>query len=262
VAQDAALRTVPAGGDHPARSDLLKLSLSIRDAIPIADAAGRATRLAALLAASPSVTPSTSNPIFFYQEDLPSAHRVIWTVDGDNFISTSGHYVWEDATERGAATGMANGDFGFQTDTKATYARISGAWVLWDLDWTAYTPTLTNVTLGAGTFSNTRYRVVNGVVQAHGKFTLGSGSAIGAGAGITHPAGLTTTGVGGLGFFPLGAIVSVIAGTARLGLVVPASGAAGSFYSASTTLTSFNAAAPAAWGTNDSIMWNYSFPLV
>ncbi|MCB2412461.1 hypothetical protein LGT39_06305 [Demequina sp. TTPB684] len=173
---DLAGHNVPASTDAPARSAFDKLSLTIRDPLPVADAAARTTLLASLAAASTPVVPSTSSPIFFYQEDLPAAHRVIWTVDGDNFISTSGHYVWADDAERGAATGMVAGDLGFQVDTKITWRHNGTAWKGWESDWIAYTATLTGFAVGTGgsALAETKYRFEQGRVRVDFKFIFGT----------------------------------------------------------------------------------------
>lgn len=128
MATDARGHTVPAATDHPARAAFLNLALSIRDAIPVTNATTRASTLAALAALTPSITPSSSNPIYFEQADLPAAYRNLYTVDGSNFISLSGAFVWTNAAARGAATTMAVGDKGYQADTQVTYA-YNGSWL-------------------------------------------------------------------------------------------------------------------------------------
>jgi hypothetical protein len=192
MATDAAKHTVPAGSDHPSRADLLKLWLSIRDAIPIANTAGRATQLASLAAATPAVAPSASTPVLFYQQDLPAGYRYIYTVDGSNFISLSGAFVWADATARGLATTMAAGDKGYQVDTKVTYRYDGTAWKGWDSDWLTFTSTFTNLTFATGvTTWALRYRFEQGTVHVTSvpgtPPTLGTGFVVGTGPVLTHP---------------------------------------------------------------------------
>lgn len=129
MATDAAGHTTPGASDAPKRAAFLDLSLSIRDPIPVADASARSAALSALAGSTPAVTPSSSRPVFFHQADLPKPYRTIWTQDGTNFISTSGHYVWDDATARAAATGAAAGDLGVQLDTKVIYRYDGSAWI-------------------------------------------------------------------------------------------------------------------------------------
>ncbi|WP_291378857.1 hypothetical protein [Demequina sp.] len=170
---------VPASTDAPARSAFNKLSLTIRDPLPVADAAARTTLLASLAAATPAVVPSASSPIFFYQADLPAAHRVIWTVDGDNFISTSGHYVWADDADRTAATGMTSGDLGFQVDTDVEYLYSGTTWLRYTTGW------LSDFTNGSGwtpatsgQWQSLKYRVTKGLVTVNGVSTKSSWAAL------------------------------------------------------------------------------------
>ncbi len=60
------------------------------------------------------------------------------------------------------------------------YENLTGAWSTW-------TPTLTNITLGAGTVT-ARYRRVGQTVDFHFKFVLGAGSAVGTSPEFTPPA--------------------------------------------------------------------------
>ncbi len=163
---DATGHYVPASTDAPARSAFDKLSLSLRDPFPVADTAARTALLATLAAASPAVVPSASSPIFFYQEDLPAGYRTVYTVDGSNFISLSGAFVWADAAARTAATTMANGDKGYQVDTGASYTYASSAWSIDDTGW--ITPTL-NAGWTAASGETPKYRRVNGDVSFQGR---------------------------------------------------------------------------------------------
>lgn len=60
------------------------------------------------------------------------------------------NYVWADAAARAAETGMIAGEKGYQTDTKIVYRYDGSAWKAWESDWTTYTPTMTNYTVGTG----------------------------------------------------------------------------------------------------------------
>jgi hypothetical protein len=191
MATDARGKTVPASTDHPARSAFLNLALSIRDPIVVSDATTRGTALSTLAALSPAITPSASNPIFFYQQDLPKGYRTIYTVDGTNFFTLAGMYIWADATARGAATGPSTGDLGLQVDTLVTYRHNGSAWKEWASDWSAtYAPTLTNFTIGTGgSVANVaQYRYSNGRVQMRGYAKLGtSGASVSGGIIIALP---------------------------------------------------------------------------
>lgn len=163
---DATGHYVPASTDAPARSAFDKLSRSLRDPFPVADTAARTALLVALAAASPAVAPSTSSPIFFHQANLPAGYRTIYTVDGSNFISLSGAFVWADSAALTAATTMAEGDRGYRADTGATYTYKSPVWLIDDTGW--ITPTL-NAGWSVGGGETPQYRRLDGEVSFRGR---------------------------------------------------------------------------------------------
>lgn len=59
--------------------------------------------------------------------------------------------------------------------------------------WTAWTPTLTNLTLGTGATSTHRYSVINKVVLFRSKIVLGTGGAIGGVFSMTLPVNAAAT---------------------------------------------------------------------
>lgn len=177
---------VPANiGEAPSQAAFSRLSRSILDPIPVANAAARTAALSSLASASPSITPSTTHPIYFHQADLPKAHRTIVTVDGTNFISTAGLYVWANSTERTAATGMVSGDRGVQLDTGVIYRYSGSAWTAWESNWATFNPSLANLTVGSGGGAKAEflYRFTDGRVHVKFEILLGTtGSSVG-----THP---------------------------------------------------------------------------
>lgn len=88
MATDVRGHTVPAAGDHPSRAALLALALSTRDPIMVASTAARATKVTEL--ASAGITPSTSNPIFFFRADAGSGRELEYTTNGTTFITVPG----------------------------------------------------------------------------------------------------------------------------------------------------------------------------
>lgn len=257
-----------ATGESPARAAFLRLSRSILDPIPVANASGRTAALAALAGSSPAIAPSSSNPVFFYQHDLPKAYRLLFTVDGTNFFSADGTYVWANATARGAATGAAAGDKGYQVDTGITFRYNGSAWKEWESDWTSYVPTLTNFTIGTGgVASNTaQWRYFGGRVQVRGVAKLGtSGASVSGTINITLPVNRTAlnhnwqgfkgnatfyddnTGVNYIGF--------VVANTNSVtGVTLLASGA-----SPVGIRTPASATAPFTWAAADAITYDFEY---
>jgi len=103
-------------------------------------------------------------------------------------------YVWANSTARLAQTGMTVGEYGYQTDTQVTYrATSSTATVPWSSPWITYTPTLTNITLGAGSVTRYRYRYEQGMVRDEYFIQLGtSGMAMGSTPTKTLPVTAST----------------------------------------------------------------------
>lgn len=92
---DTRKHVIPDRTAQPLRSDFDGLSRSIRDPIPVASATERSQVLAALT--TQGVSPSASNPVFFWRYDLPAPDRLQVTEDGTNFrtfLSGIAHGAW------------------------------------------------------------------------------------------------------------------------------------------------------------------------
>lgn len=88
MATDACGHTVPASTDHPSRADLLNLSLSIGDAIPVANATARATLITTL--AGLGITASTASPIRVWRADAAVGAQEEITTDGTTWMEWRG----------------------------------------------------------------------------------------------------------------------------------------------------------------------------
>lgn len=173
MATDAAKHTVPAGTDHPARSDFLKLSLSIRDPIPVASVAARTAVLAALAASTPAVTPSTSNPVYFHRADATAGMEYERTVDGTTFdvISVLGPFAASDHT----VFSHAPGKLATNTTTGVPWISVGGAWQRADgadTGWTALTLSNSWANFG-GAWETAGYRRIGQVVYVRGLIKSG-----------------------------------------------------------------------------------------
>lgn len=116
---DARTHTVPAAGDRPARRAFDDLSLSIRDAIPVANATARSQKLAQLAALTPSITPSTANPIEFFRADAPAGQEYEYTTNGVDFWTRPGLRAG-----RYSATARRGGPDEFSPTQQATAANV------------------------------------------------------------------------------------------------------------------------------------------
>lgn len=102
------------------------------------------------------------------------------------------------------------GQLSVLTSDEVVYRYNGSAWKPWWSDWASYTPTVSGITLGAGTLvGRKKYRT--GMQVHEGGFTLGAGSAVAGPVRITHDA---TSEVAALSNFPIGSAVINDAGTA------------------------------------------------
>jgi hypothetical protein len=103
--------------------------------------------------------------------------------------------VFSNSTARAAAlTAPVEGMLTWLEDlNRYEYRNGSGAWVelATSPTWTAYTPTVSNLTIGNGTLT-ARYALVGKVMHLYIAFTLGSTSSIGD-ATFSLPSGITTS---------------------------------------------------------------------
>lgn len=102
MATDARGHTTPAGDDAPKRSDVLDLSLSIRDPIPVANTTARAAKIVELAALTPAITPSSSNPILFFRADAGDGLELEYTTDGSTFHTVPATPMVPSRTARGS----------------------------------------------------------------------------------------------------------------------------------------------------------------
>jgi len=78
--------------------------------------------------------------------------------------------------ERGTASAWAWENLLWKDTTDGIeYLRTGGAWKAWNSGWITYTPTLTNITLGAGGTAAFAYQYANGDVKLKWLVTLGTG---------------------------------------------------------------------------------------
>jgi hypothetical protein len=97
------------------------------------------------------------------------------------------------AARTAAITSPVEGQVTYLEDLDVYESYTGAAWVpmLQTGDWTSYTPTLTNLTLGNGTLV-ARYALVGKTMFFYFQFSLGSTSAVGSGPTISFPAGITS----------------------------------------------------------------------
>jgi hypothetical protein len=89
MSTDARGHTSIAAGENPTRAALAAMLLSVKDPIPVANATARAAKIVELAALTPAITPSLSNPIFFFRADAPAGQQLEQTIDGTAFTSVN-----------------------------------------------------------------------------------------------------------------------------------------------------------------------------
>jgi hypothetical protein len=125
------------------------------------------------------------------------------------------------------------------------------------LAWAAYTPTLTNISLGVGGTSTFRYAKLGKIVLVRGTITLAGAGTVSGQASITLP----VTGVTGLAFLnPIGQALHWNGATAFPGIIWAAGTASaviGAFNAAGTYVTyqDLSATVPFAWNTGTRTMY-------
>jgi hypothetical protein len=105
----------------------------------------------------------------------------------------SGTPRFADATARDAEiTAPVLGMKAVLTSDEITYRYNGSTWKAWESDWTTYTTTLANITIGTGTQSF-RYRYVQGGIEVEGQINFSTGSSMGSGPTFTLPVAMDST---------------------------------------------------------------------
>ncbi len=150
-------------------------------------------------------------------------------------------------------------------DTGVVYRFNGTAWKPWESDWIAYTPALTNITLGSGTKVG-QYRFAGGQCFVEGRFVYGTGSAVLGSCAVGHPASLGISASQQSDPYPLGRADILRSGTAVYPGFATTNGSAGSaqfnYANAAGTAavdTVLSSTAPITFATNDVIAWKYDF---
>ena len=167
--------------------------------------------------------------------------------------SDTGKVPFRTTTEMNLWTTALTDQLALDLSSQITYRRSGSAWVAWNSASIAYTPTLTNVTLGTGGTNVGSYRFVAGRVIVDILITLGTGGSVG-----TNPiATLPVTSVALPSFIRRNGFVSLYDGSALNSFVGGALAANTTevrfqlFNPISVSITSTN---PFTWTVNDVIL--------
>lgn len=179
---------------------------------------------------------------------------------GDQTISTFS----TTGARNSAITSPVEGQFSYINANDIVTYYDGSAWqnLLFSTAWVAYTPTLTNITLGSGGTSAFYYQVVGKQVNVRGRITLGTGGALTGVATFTLP----VNGVLSDQFWQSGCILNDSGTTFYQGVVrvgtstatVLATNASGTY----TTAVNTSATIPFTWGSADVINVGFSYESV
>lgn len=175
----AAPRTAPAGGIFPVRNTTERSTLASYISASI-------NRLLMVHRAD-----ATAGKRIEFSEDATNWRYLLTAPTADSHLLP---YYWANAAARTAQTGMIDGQYGYQADTKVLYRYNGAAWKAWESDWITYTATLGQLSgtfaigTGGSALQETKYKYVNGRLLIRYKFVLGSsGSSMGTGPYFTAP---------------------------------------------------------------------------
>lgn len=125
-----------------------------------------------------------------------------------------------------------------------------------DFTWKTWTPTYTNLTVGAGGTVTARYRRLGDSAEFYWQFVYGTGSAVGTSPTFTLPvAPVSYYGTGATTPIPSGVHLLDAGSAARQGVLQITSGSAVTilFYNATPTLAVITATSPWTWGAGDTM---------
>lgn len=80
----------------------------------------------------------------------------------------------------GSGVAVWDGLFWEDTTDGFTYKRVAGAWVLWTVPWTDYTPVVSGLSIGGGgTIRHSKFQVTNGICEVRIAWVLGTSPTVG-----------------------------------------------------------------------------------
>lgn len=176
--------------------------------------------------------------------------------DVNGYLQDQVVMVFADASTRDSVVTPSEGMVAYLKDTNAITSYDGSNWVTIALNgaWTAYTPTLSNLTLGNGTLSFA-YQQSGKTINVRGRFTLGSTSAVSGSAQFSLPVTPTSYGFGAAQVVAAGANYPGLAFISGSNVVVSVFNAAGTY----ATRQSTSGTIPGTFTTGDSIAFSFTY---
>lgn len=194
-----------------------------------------------------------------------TAGTKLTAADVNDYLAEQSVATFATTTARNSAiTSPVEGQLAYINANDIVTYYDGSAWqnLLFGTAWVAYTPTLTNITLGSGGTSAFYYQVVGKQVNVRGRITLGSTGALTGVATFTLPVNAVLSDQ----FWQSGCILNDSGTTFYQGVVrvgtstatVLATNAAGTY----TTAVNTSATIPFTWGSSDVINVGFSYESV
>lgn len=157
------------------------------------------------------------------------------------------------AARDSALTGaLSAGMIAYLQDTATWTAYDGSAWFVLSSPWVTYTPSTTNITLGAGGVISASYQRRRDMVDVYGKLTLGSGGSFGTGPTVSLAVAAAATGaieVFGTAFANIGATP-----TTGMCFVASAAGVVQFRLPGAPTATT-----PGTWASGSTLHWSLTY---
>ncbi len=194
-----------------------------------------------------------------------TAGTKLTAADVNDYLAEQSIATFSSAGARNSAiTSPVEGQLAYISSSDSFTYHDGSGWqnLLFASAWIAYTPTLTNITLGSGGTSAFYYQVVGKQVNVRGRITLGSTGALTGVATFTLPVNAILSDQ----FWQSGCILNDSGTTFYQGVVrvgtstatVLATNAAGTY----TTAVNTSATIPFTWGSSDVINVGFSYESV
>ena len=179
------------------------------------------------------------------------------SADVDSYLMQGILVFATEAARDSALTGyLEEGRFAYTEDNDSLWLYDGSEWQPWFTQWTTYTPTWTNLTVGDGT-QDADYRYIGGDLRVRGLLTFGSTTAVTGNISQNLPNSETADATGASG--------SGVAADdpRRYPLVVdclPSDSTFVFYHAESTNDGVVNATAPFTWASGDKLRWDIFLP--
>ncbi len=125
--------------------------------------------------------------------------EVLASADVDEYLMRQSimRFASTSARDTALSGNLEEGMFAWNSDSDELWFYDGTAWIAKMSVWTSFTPSWTNLTLGAGNSQSAEYRYINGDLRVRGVTTLGTAPTVGTNPSFTVPNSETARATGG-----------------------------------------------------------------